>query len=370
MSLPVRLLALILTLAAGIPLAAQQRWKLQYFYDAKDEQFVINDLAFPSPTRGIAAGVRLDGDRVRPKCVVTSDGGRTWSDVKIKAPALSLFFLDESVGWMVTKKGIWKTIESGRSWRKISKQKQINRVYFKDEQHGWAVGNEKSIWETSDGGRTWQPLPVAAEVKTTKEYTHFTWIDFSTSQAGTILGYSEPPRRRSSRLPEWMEPEKASVRRQWPTLSLVIQTRDGGRTWKASTTSMFGRIHRLRLRPDGTGLTLVRFQYAFEWPSEVYRIDLKNNTTKRSFRRKNRSITDVALAGDYAYLAGFVPSGTLAQMPIPGRLVVLRSRDLKNWQEMEVDYRANAHRAILAAAGDSHVWLATDTGMILKLTSE
>lgn len=370
MSLLPRLLALALACAASAPLFAQPRWDLQYFYDVKDEQFIINDLAFPSPTRGIAAGYRLDGDRVRPKCVVTSDGGRVWTDVKIKEPALSLFFLNDSVGWMVTEKGIWKTIESGRSWRKICKKRRMLRVYFKDEQHGWAVGSEKSIWGTSDSGRTWQLLPVAAEVETTKEYTHFTWIDFSNPRLGVILGYSEPPRRRRSRLPEWMEPEKAARRRQWPTLSVVIQTKDGGRTWKISTTSMFGRIHRLRLRPDGTGLTLVRFQYAFEWPSEVYRLDLKNNVTKRSFRRKNRSITDVILAGGYGYLAGFVPTGSLAQMPVPGRLVVLRSRDLKNWQEMEVDYRANARRVILAAAGDSHLWLATDTGMILKLSSE
>jgi hypothetical protein len=35
---------------------------------------------------------------------------------------------------------------------------------------------------------------------------------------------------------------------------------------------------------------------------------------------------------------------------------------------MQVDYRAVARRVILATAGPDHVWAATDTGMILKLT--
>jgi hypothetical protein len=34
---------------------------------------------------------------------------------------------------------------------------------------------------------------------------------------------------------------------------------------------------------------------------------------------------------------------------------------------MDVDYRAAAQRAILAAVDARHAWLATDTGMILSL---
>jgi hypothetical protein len=35
---------------------------------------------------------------------------------------------------------------------------------------------------------------------------------------------------------------------------------------------------------------------------------------------------------------------------------------------MSVDYRATAVRTMLRAAGDGSLWVATDTGMILKLT--
>jgi hypothetical protein len=40
---------------------------------------------------------------------------------------------------------------------------------------------------------------------------------------------------------------------------------------------------------------------------------------------------------------------------------------MSSWSEMAVDYRAVARRAILAGADEQNLWLATDSGMILKL---
>jgi hypothetical protein len=59
--------------------------------------------------------------------------------------------------------------------------------------------------------------------------------------------------------------------------------------------------------------------------------------------------------------------GVVRDNPIPGKLKVLTSSDFANWVELPVDYRAEAHRAHLAIAEDHDVWVATDTGMILKL---
>jgi hypothetical protein len=42
---------------------------------------------------------------------------------------------------------------------------------------------------------------------------------------------------------------------------------------------------------------------------------------------------------------------------------------LKVWREMDVDYRAIAQRAIIAAPDPRHMWVATDTGAILKLVN-
>jgi len=46
---------------------------------------------------------------------------------------------------------------------------------------------------------------------------------------------------------------------------------------------------------------------------------------------------------------------------------MLKSSNLKVWEEMPVDYRAVAQRATLAAPDEHHLWVATDTGMILAL---
>jgi photosynthesis system II assembly factor YCF48-like protein len=369
-----RVTACLIVLLAGTlwcrPVQAAGRWEVQFNHDVMDSQFVILDIAFPSPARGVAVGYEVVKTKTRPKSVVTSDGGRTWTDVRIKEPGLTLFFLNEAAGWMVTEKGVWKTLEAGRSWQKISKQKGILRVWFQNENHGWAVGSEKSIWETQDGGVTWTPLTAAAVPKTSKERTSYTWIEFGNPLYGVIVGASAPPQQNSSRLPDWMDPERASRRRQTPTSTIVLQTNDGGKVWKQSTVSMFGRIVRLRMGADGTGLALVRFQQQFKWPSELHRINLKEGETKSAYRDERKSITDVVLTENGAVMVGVELPGTLTQLTIPGRLVALHSQDLETWEEMETDYRAEARRAVLAYGGGSSIWIGTDTGMILKWSGE
>jgi hypothetical protein len=352
-------------------LEAAERWELRFYYDKDDSTFVINDLNFPSATRGIAVGYILKGDKTRPAAVVTSDGGQTWQFVKVRQTGLSLFFLNDSVGWMVGGKDLWKTEESGRTWRKVKSPDGILRVYFHDENHGWAVGLNKSVFETADGGRNWNGVAVADEVKADKDFTAYSWITFVGDKIGIIAGASNPPRRGELRLPDWMVPDRAARRREWPALNILLETRDAGKNWKASTTSMFGKITRMRLSPDGRGLGLIEFFNSFDWPSEVFKIEWRTGKSTRIFREKDCAVTDVALTvNGPAYLAGFAPAGRLVRAPVPGKVRLLRSSDLSKWEEMEVDYRATARRVTLAAADEHNVWAATDTGMILRLVKE
>ncbi len=104
------------------------------------------------------------------------------------------------------------------------------------------------------------------------------------------------------------------------------------------------------------------------YPSEVYRLNLLTGKPSLAYRSKTRAVTDVKLPpSGPGYLAAVAAAGQRVRMPIPGKLVMLRSDDLANWKEMEVDYRATARRAVLAVADARNVWVATDTGMILKL---
>lgn len=374
---------MLLCLALMASSAVAASWKVQYFYDVNRDTFFIEDLAFPSAKRGIAVGTirdELGQSKGKYTALVTADGGEHWTLEPLKDHPRSLFFLNDSIGWMVGDDGIWFTDESGRNWKKISNQKKgdkkigptppggvITQLWFLDEKHGFAVGLQKTVLETKDGGATWVPVAEAAKPSANPSHTAYSRIAFDGPKVGIIIGGSVPPRIDDPKLPAWMEPERAVRRRQIPTLKLELETRDGGATWHSSTAPLFGDIEALRLA-GVTGLAVFSFQESFDYPSEVYRLDLTTGKNALAFHAKNRRIFDCALfPGPRAYLAAVEPPGKLNTIPIPGKVKILTSTNLTDWTEMEVDYKANARSVVLAGPDADHQWAATDTGMILHL---
>jgi hypothetical protein len=384
------------------------RWTLQYFYDQDGKDLHITDLAFPSAKRGIAVGAIIDRERDREgrkpqfTSLVTSDGGEHWALTPLKEFPRSIFFLDESNGWLVTGESLWFTQEAGRSWTRISDQIKpdkklaeapktglILRVWFLDAQHGYAVGLQKSVFETHDGGRTWKPLAEAAAPASNPAYSAYSHIAFADGRWGMIAGGYTPPRgagkSRGQReeegdLPDWMHPETTLHRREQPRLTLEVDTRDGGATWKSGTAPLLGSLASARVA-GAKGLLVFNYADSFEWPSEVYRLDLKTGRSESVFKKKDRLVTDAAIfagrAGEsdgsdgtdgLGFLAAVEPPGRLRSAPIPGKVRMLSSGNLKDWVEMPVDYRAVAQSLVLAGPDAEHLWAATDTGMILRLT--
>jgi len=361
--------ALAALLAA--PAETSARWRVLYFYDELQSSLVINDFKFMTAERGIAAGFLVDRKgKIKATAITSSDGGAHWTLVPLKEVPLSVFFLDENRGWMVGDKFLWSSADGGRTWIKLSELEDAVRVYFANQDHGWAVGEQKTVYETSDGGKEWKPVSAAAQPDSTAERTVYNWIDFANPKVGIITGWNQPPGRTSSGLPEWMNPDSTRFRKETPRVSIFLQTRDSGKTWDPTTGSLFGHVTCVRLSPAGFGLGLIEFSEAFEWPSEVFRIDWTTGKSQRVFREKSRLITDAALPPTGpAYLAGIEKMDKLSDSPVPGKLKVVKSDDWSNWQEMDVDYRATAHRALLSAVDDRNIWVATDTGMILKLAA-
>jgi photosystem II stability/assembly factor-like uncharacterized protein len=350
------------------PLDAQ-RWQVQYFYDQNKSSLAIADISFASAVRGVAVGSIHEGSRQRPVALVTSNGGAHWQLISLKEEPLSLFFLNENIGWMVTEKGLWQTTEAGKNWTKMPRvPAPIFRVYFKDEKNGWAAGARKTVLETHDGGQQWTRVAAAAEQPGTVETSAYGWIAFADPQLGVIAGWNRPPERVfAPTLPEWIDPETALHHRELPHLTLQLETHDGGKTWKSASGSIFGQITRIRFGPPGMGLGLVEFSDAFQFPSEVYRLKWPVGASERIYRDKQFAVTDVCVTPDgTGYLSGIAVTGELRSV-VPGRVKVLRSRDLSTWADIEVDYRAVANRTTMAAVGDRDIWLATDNGMILKL---
>jgi len=354
--------------ALFVPLQAQ-KWDVQYFYDQEKTSLVFSDIQFPSPQRGIAVGTVWEGRHQESISLVTSNAGATWERLPLKETPLSLFFLNETLGWMVTNRGLWRTTEAGKNWIKLPKvPADILRVCFLDENNGWAVGSKKSILETHDGARTWKPVPAAAEPPGNRDYSAYTWIAFATPRFGLISGWNIPPRRWGNEFPDWMDPASALYRADLPHLSYTVRTVDGGKTWTSSSASLFGEVQRVRFNPDGKGLGLAVYSQAFRYPSEVYHIDWHTGKSVTIYRDPKFAVRDIWMAPDgTAYLAGTVTQAKLRDV-IPGKVQVLMSKDYVGWTEIPVDYRAEARRLSIAAVDAQHMWIATDSGMILKLS--
>jgi Photosynthesis system II assembly factor YCF48 len=365
----VKTLTVFFILSLGLPLYGQaaQRWKIRYSYKKLDSLLELRDIKCPSAQRCIAAGVVFEKNgREQGLVVLTSDGGKQWSVVDVKEHPVSLFFLNDSVGWMVTDRGIWSTAESGRSWTKVETPKGgILRVHFLDPSHGYATGLPKLVYETTDGGKKWNKLAAAEQPPTDAQDTVYDCIAFS-GEHGVIVG--NLIQRENVGRPIWLDPDVARYRREHETKVAILETFDGGKKWAASTLPIVGTLSQLKFANDGSAIMLVEYMNYFSLPSSVYKTRLRQAGALTIFEERDRAVTDVSLLPDgSAILASIEPPGSSNQVPIPGKVKMYESADLKVWREMDIDYRAVAQRAMLAAIDPQHIWMATDTGMILSL---
>jgi hypothetical protein len=163
-----------------------------------------------------------------------------------------------------------------------------------------------------------------------------------------------------------MDPQSGMDQHRLPHLIYTVTTRDGGKTWRSASASVFGETSSVRFLPNGLGLGLMVYAQDFYYPSEVYKIDWRTGRSSTIYKDQKFAVSDVWLDPDgTAYLAGTVSQAKLRDV-VPGKVQVLMSKDDIDWTEMPVDYRASGHRAMLASA-EGEIWMATDAGMILKL---
>ena len=167
--------------------------------------------------------------------------------------------------------------------------------------------------------------------------------------------------------PVWMNPSQARIRRERQSTLVTLETMDGGANWEANTSAVYGKMSQLVMAKEDYSVAVFEYHNYYTLPSRVYKVKLRTSM-ETLFGERDRAVTDVTLLPDgNALLAAVEPPGASNQVPIPGKLKMLRSTNLKVWEEMAVDYRAVAQRATLAAPDAEHLWVATDTGMILML---
>ncbi|MBM3737751.1 MAG: hypothetical protein FJW39_18380 [Acidobacteria bacterium] len=368
---------LALALTAGLALAqpplirkpvAGSRWSLAFHHEVDGESLVLRDFHMSEGGCGIAPGVLIRAGKEAAAAVMTSDGGATWNLARLPDNAVSGFSLGAGLAWIAAETGVWQSGDCGRTWRRAFAQEGVLRVHFVDEKRGFAAGRRKQVWSTQDGGGQWSPAAAAAEPAAEASRSLYTWIEFAGS-SGVIAGRHEPRRAEPAAAPvPWLDPRELLRVRQLPALALLLQTRDGGETWKTSAAPVLGTVSRIRLNAGGAGLNLVEFNSSFEWPAEVYRVDAESGGMTRTFREKDRAVTDILLLDSgIAYLAAIEPRGLVRGLPVPGRVRIAMGTVPDQWQEMEVDYRAAARRVWLTRGKAGAVWAAADTAMILAL---
>lgn len=346
-------------------------WKVQYFYDEDDSSLTISDLEFKTKLSGVACGFISYQKRVQGVVLLTRDGGQKWQRVDVPDVPIDIHFVDESLGFLLTNKGIYRTQERGLEWKKIKSASGMNTVYFLDAQRGFAAGMKKQLLATVDGGKNWTAVAEAGKPESRADITSYNWIAFRPNGMGIVLGGASPPRPVTMRVPNWADPETAMRHREWPRLSIALDTQDGGKTWKHQTAPVFGRMARLRFGPGDSpyALSVLRYDYAFEFPSEVHLVNWNTGKSAPVFARKDSFVTDAGFTSTKAaFLAAIERPGTMAQSPLPGKLRMHGSADASLWVEMPVDYRAVGTFATLSVIDAGHAWVALDSGMILHLT--
>ena len=175
--------------------------------------------------------------------------------------------------------------------------------------------------ELQDGGKTWTDIAAAKAVKSNPDYTAYHWIEFQTPTRAIASGTVVPPRPFDSGEPAWIDPEHAAERRQWPTLMITLESRDGGTTWTSDTAPTFGYPRRFRFGPVGRAMAVLQFENAFEYPSEVYVVE--KGKSRRIMREKQLLVSDVGWLGPSGHRRGGADTFSMHQIPVPGKLKVL-----------------------------------------------
>jgi hypothetical protein len=363
----------VLLLAGALSLSlygeqpGEPNWKMQFFHDKLDSTLIFEDLDCSSAAHCVAVGAISKGDDMHPTALVTSDGGEHWTYVDLKDTPYSVFFLNDSLGWITGAKKVWRTENGGLKWSDIAKVDDLEQAVFQDANHGWAAGRDGKLYETVDGGKKWTN-PSVGGLTWPEKQIGFAGIAFPTSHAAFAIGTAFPFGQLRVSRPEWLDPHSAQHYRTPPAMSFLVMSKDEGRTWQTgSTFSKTGTVANVHPTREGHALVVMRYPDGSEWPSAVLDVDPAGGEPTVVFREKNRIVRDaLPLPDGGVMIAAIEPPGTSAALPIPGKLKMIQQDGGNTPHEHNVDYRAVASNALLASSDGKNFWVATDTGMILR----
>jgi photosystem II stability/assembly factor-like uncharacterized protein len=91
----------------------------------------------------------------------TTNAGNTWTklyEFAIGDGYKSLHFINDQIGWVIKRDGLFKTTNGGVDWQLINTgtviSPNISSVFFPDESHGY-ISDQLTIASTSNAGSSW-----------------------------------------------------------------------------------------------------------------------------------------------------------------------------------------------------------------------
>jgi photosystem II stability/assembly factor-like uncharacterized protein len=154
---------------------------------------------------------------------VTHDRGRAWHEEKTLS-GLNLrypYFLDQDHGWIANEKGtVARTTNGGETWNVIQSQlKDLRNIFFRTPTQGWIVGDGGLLATTTDGGVHWTKGSATLPYDSRRNMRS-TLLDifFLTPTLGWIAGYD----------------------------GRVLGTTDGGQSWTLATTPTHAPLSSIR----------------------------------------------------------------------------------------------------------------------------
>ncbi len=252
------------------------------------DTFTFFDIYFRNPQLGWAVGEarwligygEIGGYQTLLK---TTDGGENWTKLMerdtINPLALNIYFINDSVGWMVgSGGGFMKTTDGGYTWALSFPSQHFLQhlvdVFAFDTSHIITVGDYHTILQTSDGGNNWCHRDTSSLLnasirdirflnpdtgviiqsylwRTTDKGQHWNWIGigglwaldcngdkdcWTVGYGGRILHSSDAGNSwvdQNSGITEWIQAVKfVSTKIGWAAGEYtILKTTDGGNTW-------------------------------------------------------------------------------------------------------------------------------------------
>ncbi len=134
----------------------------------------LKKIHFVNSNLGFAIGSNQSGNYV----LKTNNAGQTWTTTNLSNSVdnsvNSIYFKNESVGFIVGNKLFKKTIDGGQTWSDVTsvpKENNFQDIMFQKQSNlGYLTLNTNEYFKTSDGGTTW------SSIKTTFSQENFSQI--------------------------------------------------------------------------------------------------------------------------------------------------------------------------------------------------